>query len=249
MVQVQLYKLLHKMEGLGMMNNINFNDFKESELLVQSLVKEVSTILKDAILKNNRASLLVSGGNTPKLFFQELSKIKLDWSHIKIGLVDERWTEESNKDSNTYLINQLLLQNEAKKAEFIPLFLENCDCFSSDEICSDIYKKNFSQCDVLILGMGSDGHTASLFPKSIKIKEAMNLDTKKFCISIDPITAPYNRMSLTLKSILESKNLFLHLEGREKLKIYNQALESEDIYPISKVLFNAHQIKVYYSHE
>jgi len=232
-----------------MMNNINFNVFNKVENLVENLVKEVSYILENALLEKNCASFLVSGGNTPKLFFQELSKVKIDWSRVKIGLVDERWIESSNKDSNAYLVNQFLLQNEAKNAEFIPLFIKDKDCFSSDDICSDIYKKAFFQSDILILGMGNDGHTASLFPKSIKLKEAENLNTTKFCISIDPVTASYKRMSLTLKSILESKNIFLLLQGEEKLKIYDEALKSEDKYPISKVLFNAQQIKVYYGHE
>jgi 6-phosphogluconolactonase len=237
------------MVGYGMMNNINLNTYEKSKKLVEELVIEVSSILKKALLEKNSATFLVSGGNTPKLFFQELSKVKLDWSLIKIGLVDERWIDSSNKDSNAYLVSKYLLQNEAKNAEFIPLFIENEECFSSDQICSNIYKQNFSNCDILILGMGSDGHIASIFPKSIRLDEAIDLNTEKFCISINPVTASYKRMSLTLKSILESKNLFLHIEGEEKFKIYTEALKSEDKYPISKVLFNALQIKVYYSHE
>jgi len=232
-----------------MMNNINLNSYKNSTKLVENLVKEVSGLLKKTLQEKDYASFLVSGGNTPKLFFQELSKEEIDWHRVKVGLVDERWIDSSNKDSNAYLVNKFLLQNEAKNANFIPLFIKNKDCFSSDKICSDVYKESFTNCDVLILGMGEDGHTASLFPKSASLEEAVNLNTKKFCISINPITAKYNRMSLTLKSILESKNLFLHIQGNQKFKIYNDALGSKDKYPISKVLFNALQIKVYYSNE
>ena len=232
-----------------MMNDINFNVCKEPKILVKNLVKEVTTLLKKAIIEKHSATLLVSGGNTPKLFFQELSKIKLDWSCVTIGLVDERWIEPSNQDSNANLVSKFLLQNEAKHASFIPLFLENSDCFSSEERCSEIYRKIFFQCDVLILGMGNDGHTASLFPKSPELKEGLNLESKKFCISIDPVYAQYSRMSLTLKSILDAKHLFLHLQNKEKLDVYNEALESIERYPISKVLFNAPELKVYYSYE
>ncbi|WP_072681778.1 6-phosphogluconolactonase [Arcobacter sp. LA11] len=231
------------------MNNIDFIDYKNSKSLVENFVKEVSTILKETLLKKENATLLVSGGNTPKLFFQELSKVKLDWNRVKIGLVDERWLLESNENSNAYLVKKYLIQKEASKASFIPLFLENKDCFSSDDLCSKLYKKEFLQTDILILGMGNDGHTASLFSKSKEIKDALNLNIKKFCISTNPITAPYDRMTLTLKSILESKNLFLHFQGKEKLEIYKKALKSENIYPISKILFNASKLKVYFSHE
>ena len=232
-----------------MMNNILFTNFESSELLVKNFVKEVSNILKDEITKKDSATLLVSGGSTPKLFFQELSKVKIQWEKVKIGLVDERWLLSSNKDSNAYLVNENLLQNEAKNAKFVPLFIKDKECFSSDELCSTLYEKEFLNSDILILGMGNDGHTASLFPQSEKLKEALNLDTNKFCISINPLTAPYDRMSLTLKSILDSKNIFLHIQKVEKLKVYEEALEEENKYPISKVLFNAKKIKVYYSHE
>jgi len=232
-----------------MMNNISFTNYESSRILVKNFVKEVSDILKDEITKKNSATLLVSGGSTPKLFFQELSKVEIQWEKVKIGLVDERWLLSSNKDSNAYLVKKHLLQNEAKNAKFIPLFIKDKEYFSSDDLCSSIYEKEFLKCDILILGMGTDGHTASLFPQSKKLDEALDLNTNKFCISINPVTAPYDRMSLTLKSILNSKNIFLHIQKVEKLKVYEEALEEENKYPISKVLFNAKKIKVYYSHE
>jgi len=232
-----------------MMNNIDFNVCNNPNVLVKNLAKEVTDILKEAILEKNSATLLVSGGNTPKLFFQELSKMKLDWRCVTIGLVDERWINPSNSDSNANLVDTFLLQNEAKKAKFVPIYLENCDCFSSEEKCSQTYKEIFSHSDVLILGMGNDGHTASLFPQSPELKEGLDLKSKKFCISIDPVYAKYSRMSLTLKSILDAKNLFLHLQNKEKLDVYNEALTSEERYPISKVLFHAPKLKVYYSYE
>ena len=74
-----------------MMNNISFTNYESSRILVKNFVKEVSDILKDEITKKNSATLLVSGGSTPKLFFQELSKVEIQWEKVKIGLVDERW--------------------------------------------------------------------------------------------------------------------------------------------------------------
>lgn len=231
-----------------MRNNINFKSYQKANILVENLVKEVSILLKEAICEKNSATFLVSGGNTPKLFFQELSKVKLDWSLVKIGLVDERWIKESNENSNAHLVKEFLLQNEASKAEFISLFLKE-DITKAEERCSKTYENYFTHCDVLILGMGEDGHTASIFPNNVKTEEALDTKSDKFCISINPSTAPYQRMSLTLKAILDSKNLFLHIQNEKKLNTYKNALKNINEYPISKILFNAKELKVYYSHE
>ncbi len=99
--------------------------------------------------------------------------------------------------------------------------------------------------------MGNDSHTASLFPNNEKLKEAFDLENENLCISITPQTAPYERMSLTLGAILSAKNIILHIQGEEKLKVYEKALVSTDIYktPISAVLNNKKQMWRFTTHE
>lgn len=232
-----------------MMNNI-FNKFPTSEELANNLAKKVAKILEDSIKMQGEATLLVSGGNTPKLFFQKLSQTTIPWEKVSIGLVDERWIESSLKDSNSFLIRNNLLINYAKKAKFIDMYLEQVNINLAEKICSKVYEREFSKIDVLILGMGADAHTASLFPLNEKLNKAFNLEYENFCISIEPKTAPYKRMSLTLRSILSAENIILHIEGEEKLKVYDTALKSDDIYkyPISSVLKqNKKNIEVFYS--
>ena len=231
-----------------MMNN--FNKFNSSEELAQNLAQNIASILQDAIEKDGKATLLVSGGNTPKLFFQKLSNIDITWKKVTIGLVDERWVDTNLKDSNEFLVRENLLINYASKANFVGLYKKETNLIVAEKVCSKLYEKEFDKIDLLILGMGTDGHTASLFPNNERLKEAYDLTKENFCISIEPTTASYTRMSLTLKRILEAKNIILHIEGKEKLEVYNCAIKAKDIYkyPISTVLNQSgKKIEVYYS--
>ena len=227
---------------------IDFNNFESSESLVKSFANEIVLKLSEAIEEKGYGVLFVSGGNTPKPLFQYLSRCDLEWNKIKIGLVDERWVDETHKDSNAKLVKENLLQNKAKYATFIPMYQEGKEANDSTHLCAQLLKDNCAPCDVLILGMGDDAHTASLFPKNIKLKEA--LSTKDCCISMTPEYAPHTRMSLSLNAILQARNVYLHIQGKKKKEIYDKALIAEDylLSPISAVLQNEQKdIKVYYN--
>ncbi|MBN4068984.1 6-phosphogluconolactonase, partial [Desulfotalea psychrophila] len=77
--------------------------------------------------------------------------------------------------------------------------------------------------DVLLLGMGNDGHTASLFPGAAKLPLATDMHSGKICVGIAPVTAPHERMTLTLPVILESKQIILHITGQNKKDVLEQA--------------------------
>jgi 6-phosphogluconolactonase len=128
------------------------------------------------------------------------------------------------------------------------MYIPNLDLESAEKECTNIYINELYPFDVIILGMGNDAHTASLFPNNEKLQEAFDLNSEKLCISIKPKTAPYDRMSLNLKAILSAKNIFLHIEGKEKLEVYNRVLKSDDKFemPILSLLKQEiKQIKVF----
>jgi len=235
------------MEEVGTMNN--FKHFNSDNQLLEDLSSHICTILQKSVEQNGKATLLVSGGNTPKPLFKKLSKIDIPWEKITIALVDERWILNTNKDSNEFLVKENLLKNFASKANFVGMYNKDKSAEQSQEICSNIYKK-LIPFDMVILGMGNDFHTASLFPNNEKLKQAFDLKNKNLCIWIVPNGAPYERMSLTLGAILDAKNIILHIQGEEKLKVYKQALVSKDMYktPISAVLNNkTTKVEVYHS--
>ena len=225
------------MEEAGTMSSLIYN-FETKESLLLTLSQRISMYLEKSINENNKASLLVSGGSTPKPLFEKLSNIDIAWEKVTISLVDERWVDSKHKDSNELLVRENLMQNFASKAKFVGMYLEEKEAFKSDDECSKIFNDNLYPFDVVVLGMGIDAHTASLFPENEKLDEAYDLENKNLCISIKPTTAPHERMSLTLKAILSAKNIILHIEGEEKLKVYEEAISTNDKYkmPIAAVV-------------
>jgi len=227
-----------------------FKSFETKNELNEELSSNIIQVLKEAIKKNKRASLLLSGGNTPKAFFKVLSNKNLAWEKVVVSLVDDRWLETNHKHSNELLVKENLLQNKALKAKFVGMYIDGKTAFESDKLCSQKYQDEVFPFDIIILGMGDDFHTASLFPENQRLDEAYNLENKNLCISIRPTTASYDRMSLTLQAILSAKNIILHIEGKKKLKAYEEALKSKDFYktPISAILNNkTTDIEVYYA--
>jgi 6-phosphogluconolactonase len=237
------------MVGVGMMSGIiHFHKFKTIIDLVEELSKEISKNLQEAIDKNGKATLIVSGGSTPKPLFEKLKKVKIEWEKVTIGLCDERWVSDNCEDSNEKFVKKYLLQDEASKAKFVGLFVDGKSAEEAENECSDLVEKNLKPFDVLILGMGKDAHTASLFPNNLKLDISFN--TQKSCIAIEPKTAPHLRMSLTLSSILSAKYLYLHFEGTSKLAVFEKAVAGNDMHamPIRSILNqDKKDVEVYYS--
>ncbi len=229
-----------------MSGNINFHEFETSSDLVESLSQNIAKNLQDAIDKKGDASLIVSGGSTPKLLFKKLQQIDIEWDKVVVSLCDERWVDESHKDSNEKFVKTYLLQERAKKAKFVGMYIDGLKAHEAQQECF----KSIKSIDVLILGMGADAHTASLFPNNPRLQEGFDMNNPNKCIAIVPQNAPHERMSLTLRSILSANNLYLHFEGVEKLSVYKEALSGEDIYtmPIRSILHqNKKSLEVYYA--
>ena len=133
-----------------------------------STVKSISERLNSSIKRSGTASLVLSGGSSPIKIFEELSSIYLPWWKVQVTLVDDRLVEADNKDSNQNLILNCFLKSKAKAAQFFPL--------TEDLITkSNFFKTPF---DVVLLGMGEDGHFASLFPDMVDDFDAFNSDAK-----------------------------------------------------------------------
>ena len=219
-----------------MMNKIH--TFKSQNELIENLSLKIIRALSLALGQRDSATLLLSGGSTPKPLFERLSTFNIAWNKVNIALVDERWINEDHKDSNALLVKTYLLKNHAKEANFVPMYQENTKAQDSEYVCSQLYKNKLFPFDVTILGMGDDGHTASLFPNNVKLKEAYDENNELLCVHMKPDIAPYDRMSLTKKAILSSSNVYLHFEGSKKQEVFKKALKEEDITitPISSIL-------------
>ncbi|QJR82433.1 6-phosphogluconolactonase [Alteromonas pelagimontana] len=216
-------------------------NFDNAEALTQSFAKELIAILSDGIAKRGRASLVVSGGRTPLALFKKLSEADVQWDQVDITLADERWVDESHDASNTALVKENLIQNKAKAAHFIPLKTDDADANDGLNEVQSRLANIVQPFDALILGMGEDGHTASLFPCSEQIEEGLNMSSGMICVAVTPKTAPHQRISLTLPALLNSRNIFLHLTGESKKAVLTEALDgaTEVQKPVTAVINRA----------
>ncbi|WP_345977393.1 6-phosphogluconolactonase [Sulfurimonas sp. HSL3-7] len=223
--------------------------FTTQSKLLEDLSQQIAYDLKTAIRHYARATMLVSGGSTPKPLFEVLRRIDLPWEKVSIGLCDERWVPPTHNDSNEGFVKKHLLQERAGKARFVGMYTEGLSLKEAQEHCSQTYRKELYPFDVTLLGMGKDGHIASLFPESRQLDHALDLTNKKFCIAVEPETAPHSRMSLTRTAILSARHLYLHFEGKEKLAVYQEVIKGEDMHtlPVRSVLQqDLTDIKVYF---
>ena len=173
---------------------------------------KIQNILTDSINKNGKATLLVCGGSSPLKIFEELSIANLEWDKITISLIDDRVVEESNPDSNIFLLKKHLLKDKAANANFISL----------NDNYADLLKAN-DFFDVAIIGIGPDGHFASLFPSMINSTDFLNYDSDPQVISTGLIGSPrYKRTSMNLALILKTLNIFIVAPNKEKMIVIDE---------------------------
>ena len=211
-----------------------WKDFKTADSLEKELLNSIETNIRISLKENNEALILLSGGSTPLSLYKKFKEIKkIDWSKIKFGLVDERWVNNSSKDSNFYNISEALGGQIIEKSTFIPLVYDELN-----------EKKNISQAKkanieflgkktIVILGMGTDGHTASLFPDNLKTEIAISQLNPDILENIAPVS-PKNRITHNLKSIFNSKKVILYIKGQEKKNVLEKS--KIDLLPISYVI-------------
>ncbi len=210
---------------------IHFQEFKDRSTLAACLAADVSSMLKAHIVKKKIATLVVSGGSTPVLFFHALAKEDISWSHVIITLADERWVKPDHNDSNEHLVREHLLQDRAASAIFFGLKTEETTAIEGEKSCGKKLLSIPLPFDILVLGMGSDGHTASLFPGSASLAQATDMQSGLLCTAINPLSAEHERMTLTLPALATSRQIILHITGREKLKIFEKAVATAPVSP------------------
>ena len=226
---------------------VSFYSTNNSESLASDLCQSIGEILIEAIRKKGRASIAVSGGSTPIPLFNELSLLNINWTKVDLTLADERWVDPTSADSNELLVRTHLIKNKASKVNFIPLKNDSKTVQDGQKKSEELLKNITLPFDVVVLGMGPDGHTASLFPCSEELSNAMDLDNPNMLVLTSPKTAPYQRISLTAKVITDSKNIFLHLNGSSKLHTLESAMKYKDSSKMPIYAFLENGLSIYWS--
>lgn len=200
---------------------ITDNRFADEQTLAQQLAQAVADKMRETIESRGKVSLAVSGGSTPALFFQKLSQQELDWAKVLVTLVDERWVDENDAHSNARLVRENLLINRANTAYFLPLKNEEENAVDGLMISENRLHEQIDQLDVVVLGMGLDGHTASWFPGSDALPACLDEQASACCCAVTDAPDYPQRMTMTLSLLLRTQHLFLHFEGAEKNAVYD----------------------------
>ena len=216
--------------------------------LAEALAGGIAAVLAGGIATNGFASLAVSGGSTPGLLFDHLSRTEIDWSAVTVTLVDERFVPESNPRSNAAMVRKRLLTNRAGAAKFVPHHKPNV---TPDTAAEEVARavERMDGIDAVVLGMGTDGHTASFFPDGDIYDAATDPHADVLAL---PIHVPSQgdggeqRITLTLPAILGARFLALHIEGTEKRDVLARAKDGADL-PITRVLDAAGTIEVFWT--
>ncbi|WP_310625664.1 6-phosphogluconolactonase [Limnohabitans sp.] len=194
------------------------------------LAQDIAQRLDAAIQVRGFAVLSVSGGQSPIPLFQALRLMDIDWSRVRVTLVDERCVPRTHSSSNALLVQTHLLQDRAAQAQLVFMVADTHASLSSPAAqakAAGIALTAAGTADVLVLGMGADGHTASLFPEAPNLGDALDLRNAQACVAIEletpPANAPYPRITQTLAQILSARHIVLPLTGTDKLNTLQRA--------------------------
>jgi len=193
--------------------------------LAAALARDVAGDLRAAIASRGQARLALSGGSTPVRFLKALSREVLDWSRVIVLPIDERWVPPVHKRSNELLLREALLQNEAAGAMLLPLFRPIATPERALQAVLTQVALRALPLDVAVLGMGEDGHVASLFPDLARRDIGLQPGGRAPVMAVRSNAAPEPRMSLTLSAIFTAPNLYLHIEGDAKRRVFDDALD------------------------
>ena len=204
------------------METVNLHD---AQKLAETLGDRIAKCLGDAINTNGYATLVVSGGSTPKPLFQYLSHVPLDWGKVTVTLADERCVPADSDQSNARLVHENLLQNNAAAAKFVYLHTDSVRLEQS-VIQANTQLSSLAKYDCVILGMGNDGHTASIFPEASNRDKALDIGNGDSAMLIDPVTVDPLRITQTARRLLDTEWMVLHITGDEKSQLLDQILSA-----------------------
>lgn len=215
---------------------MHLQSFTDRDTLENALVRQLVTISQEAISTKGICTILFSGGSTPKALMNKLAASSLDWSKIQVGLVDDRMV-----DSNSSYSNALLIQNELMhhiptdiKPRFIPLVTDS----KMPEKNLQITKKammDIGHIDICLLGMGTDGHFASIFPNDPASDLALIDENDQSIYLTNAPAHPTNRITCSWPYLANSTHLFLHITGDTKYDIlHGELLQSLPIHQVTE---------------
>lgn len=212
--------------------------YPDREFLMLGLANTIAGQLADFLRREGKATLSVPGGTTPGPIFDTLSGVDIDWANVAVVLNDERWVPESSDRSNTRLVRERLLRGRAAQARLVPLYAPADTPEEMVDALVDGLKPHLP-ISVLLLGMGADMHTASLFPGADRLDEALSANAPVL-MPMRADTAGEPRVTLTAPVLRAAFNIHILITGREKRDALERAMTlTPKEAPVRAVLDNA----------
>jgi 6-phosphogluconolactonase len=205
------------------MNNPEICSFDTPAQLEVALAEVIVAQLREAIETRGEAGLILAGGSTPVALYERLSHAALDWSRVRVTLSDERWVAEDDRASNAAMVKRHLLRHRAACAIFLPLYNAAPDPASGADETERVLAALPATADVVLLGMGEDGHTASLFADAPELAGALDPQPRRDCAAQHPPGSPQPRLTLTLPRLLASRRVCIQIVGHAKWQTLQQA--------------------------
>ncbi|WP_262689704.1 6-phosphogluconolactonase [Kordiimonas aestuarii] len=230
---------------------ITWRNFDDRAQMVDALEEDTSEALSRAIRRNGRAAWAVSGGSTPKPLFEAMAQVALPWEDVQVALVDERWVDTNHPRSNEAFMRGALQTGLAAEAHFVGMKSKHDNPW---EAAADVNKRYSSLAQPfasVLLGMGSDGHTASFFPDAEGLEAALDMRKDALCVALtakkSEVTGDeVDRMSLSASAIAASPHIALMITGEEKKTVLERALEKDTHLPVAR-LAEVADITVYWA--
>tara|TARA_Y200000002_G_scaffold59619_1_gene45009 strand:+ start:1068 stop:1739 length:672 start_codon:yes stop_codon:yes gene_type:complete len=222
---------------------VNWNSFNDTNSLEEKLLLYIGSSLRISIKENNEALILLSGGLNSISLYKRFSEIKkIDWSKVKFGLVNERWTSDNTSISNFHNISNALGKEIVEKSSVIPLIFDNDNEQNNFSLAKSFNSPFLDEKTIVILNLGKKGQVASLFPSDEKSEKAIS----QISPNIFSTTLSEKSISHNLKSILNTKNIILHVKGDDNKLILNKA--KKQLLPVSYILNSiSTQVEIYWT--
>lgn len=214
---------------------MNIEEYPDREMLAMRVANVLASELRKCLLNHDFASFAVPGGTTPGPIFEMMSDTELDWGRVHVMLTDERWVAEDNSHSNARLAKRHLMTGRAASAQFIPYYR---DGMTPEAACAEVAPTLEGELPIslLLLGMGSDMHTASLFPGANGLDAALAGDAPLLC-PVSPGGGEVPRVTLPAHALRGAMSSHLVIYGEEKRKAFERALSlPPEEAPISAVI-------------
>jgi len=215
---------------------VELHAFDDRDLASSAAAGALADRVESRLRADAHATLVVSGGTTPVDCFRALASMPLRWAQVDIFLSDERWVEPDSRDSNEGLARKHLLIEAATAARLVPVFAADQ---SLEARCAELdaeIRALPAPFAAALLGMGDDGHFASLFPDAANLDRGLDPAGETRCLAIDTAASPVRRLSLTLAALANSDEILVLIFGAEKRRVLERAQRGDKAYPVASLL-------------